>query len=197
MRWNSLRRHVAGWHEAGTPCPATAAELQPGEAGFTLVELMVTMVIAGTLSAISIFGFINYRNTSEEQGSSQELVSTLRTASEQAISEGRTYCVDLPNAASPAVNRTYSTWRIACGTGGTQTGGTHSTQAVSVSFTASVTTPATPPTCPSTHACLYFYPRGTALPATVVVASSKRTKARSRGSRAGKPLWRASASSSG
>jgi len=147
-----------------------------GQHGFTLVELMVTMAIAGTLAAISIFGFVNYRYTSEEQGSAQELVSVLRSASEQAVSEGRTYCVDLAKAAAPAVNRIYSTWQYACGAGGTQTSGLRQTQSSQVSFAATVTNPATPPTCPAAHVCLYFYPRGTALPATVIVSSSKRSK---------------------
>ena len=151
------------------------------ESGFTLVELMVTMVIAGSLASISAFGFVNYRYTSQEQGSAQELVSTLRSASEQAISEGRTYCVDLPNSAGPTLNITYSTWRYSCGgsspvVGSVQVGGTRQTQSTQVSFTSTVTNPAAPPSCPAAHSCLYFFPRGTALPATVTVTSSKRSK---------------------
>ncbi len=146
------------------------------DVGFTMIELLLTMAISGTLAAISIFGFVNYRSTSEEQGSAQALVSVMRSASEQSISEGRTYCVDLSNAATPAVNRNFSTWQRACGAGGSQTGGVGQTQSAQVSFTATVTSPSTPPPCPATHACLYFYPRGTALPAIVVVASAKRSK---------------------
>lgn len=145
--------------------------------GFTLVELMVTMVIAGTLASIATFGFANYRNTSQHQGSEQEIVSTLRSASEQAISEGRTYCVDFQNASPAASNRTFSTWRYSCGgVGSSQTGGSRMTQSTDVTFSASVTNPATPPACPAAHACLYFYPRGTALPATVTIASSKQSR---------------------
>ena len=145
--------------------------------GFTLVELMVTMVIAGTLASISIYGFANYRNTSQHQGSAQEIVSVLRSASEQAISEGRTYCVDLENGSPATGNRTFSTWRYSCGgAGSSQTGGSRTTQSTDVTFSAVVTNPATPPPCPASHACLYFFPRGTALPATVTVVSSKRSK---------------------
>ena len=150
---------------------------QQADNGFTLVELMVTMAIAGTLSAIAIFGFANYRNTSQHQGSAQEIVSVLRSTSEQAISEGRTYCVDLQNASPATGNRTFSTWRYSCGgAGSSQSGGTRTTQSTDITFSAIVTNPATPPACPASHACLYFYPRGTALPATVTVASSKRSK---------------------
>lgn len=145
--------------------------------GFTLVELMVTMVIAGTLASIAVYGFANYRNTTQQQGSAQELVSVLRSASEQAISEGRTYCVDLQNASPATGNRTFSTWRYSCGgAGSSQTGGSRTTQSTDISFSATVTNPATPSACPASHACLYFYPRGTALPATVTVASSRRSK---------------------
>ena len=137
---------------------------------------MVTMVIAGTLASISVYGFANYRNTTQHQGSAQELVSVLRSASEQAISEGRTYCVDLENASPATGNRTFSTWRYSCGgAGSSQFGGSRTTQSTDISFSATVTSPA-PPSCPATHACLYFYPRGTALPATVTVTSSKRSK---------------------
>lgn len=145
--------------------------------GFTLVELMVTMVIAGALASVSIYGFANYRNTSQHQGSAQEIVSVLRSASEQAISEGRTYCVDLQNTSPTTANRTFSTWRYSCGgAGSSQTGGSRSTQSADITFSATVAIPATPPACPASHACIYFYPRGTALPATVTVASSKRPK---------------------
>ena len=39
-----------------------------------------------------------------------------------------------------------------------------------------MTNPATPPLCPAPHACVYFYPRGTALPSTIVLTSSRRSK---------------------
>lgn len=144
--------------------------------GFTLVELIVVMSIVGILMAMSAFGFSSYRNTSEQRGSAQEMVSVLRAASERAISEGRTYCVDLAAAASG--NRAYSTWRKACTTaaGGVQSGGTRTTQSSRVTFTTTVTNPSPAPACAAGHACVYFYPRGTALPATVTVASSARSK---------------------
>lgn len=145
----------------------------PGsDAGFTLIELVVVMSIAGVLAAIATYGFVNWRYTSEEQGSAQTLVSQLRSTAEVAISEGRTYCVDLD-----AANRSYSVWRYACSTTtGAQTSGTLQTQSSRVTFTPSITVPSPAPACPSGHACVYFYPRGTATPGTITVASSARSK---------------------
>jgi type II secretion system protein H len=152
--------------------------------GFTLVELLVVMVIVGTLMAISAFAFSSYRNTAELRGSSQELMSTMRSASEQAISEGRTYCVDLTNATPSTTNRSFALWQRACTVagGGTQVGGTRKTQSSRISFSTAVTNPNAAPTCPAgqnccatDHACIYFYPRGTALQATVTVSSSARS----------------------
>ncbi|HET8616462.1 MAG TPA: GspH/FimT family pseudopilin [Actinomycetales bacterium] len=148
------------------------------DSGFTLVELMVTMTVASIMLAIGIFGFANWQRAAQQKGSARELVSTLRNASERAISEGRTYCVDI-NAAGTAME----TWRYTCGVNpasppapASQLLQKTSTQSTKVTLTATVTNPSPAPTCPTSYRCVYFYPRGTATPATVVVASSVRTK---------------------
>jgi prepilin-type N-terminal cleavage/methylation domain-containing protein len=145
--------------------------------GFTLIELVVVMAIGSIMMAIGAFTFVNYRNMSQERDSALQLQSFLRSASEQAISEGRTYCVALANGTPSSANRDYSLWQKACtsAAGGTQVL-TRKTQTGAVSFSSTVTNPATPPACPASTACIYFYPRGTALPANVVVASSARSK---------------------
>ena len=138
--------------------------------GFTLIELIVVMAIGGTLALIGTFGFVNYQRVSQHRGSSQELVSQLRNSSERSISEGRTYCVDID-----ATGRSYTTWRYACSTAtGNQVGGTRKTQSSKVTIAATVALPSPAPACPAGHSCLYFYPRGTALPATLSVASTER-----------------------
>lgn len=140
--------------------------------GFTLVELVGVMSIAGVLGLIGIFGFTNYRNAAQLRGTAQEVVSQLRNASERAISEGRTYCVDV-NASA----KTYSLWRYSCGgSGSTQVAGTKKAQGTALSFVPTLTLPATAPACPSAHSCLYFYPRGTAIPGTIQIRSSARSK---------------------
>lgn len=142
-----------------------------GESGFTLMELAVTMSIVGILAAIGMFGFWTWRDTSQHQGSAQELVSQLRNTSERAISEGRTYCV-----AVDAGGQSYTVWQKSCGGTGTQVAGPYSTQSSKVSFATTLTLPTPAPDCPASSSCFYFYPRGTAIPATVVVSSTSRSK---------------------
>jgi prepilin-type N-terminal cleavage/methylation domain-containing protein len=142
-----------------------------GTAGFTLIELVAVMATSGVLAAIGVFSFQNWRLTAEQQGSAQGLVSQLRGTAEQALSEGRTHCVDLDPA-----TKTYSVWRYSCSSAGTKVTGTLKTQSTRVGFTPSLVPPTPTPPCPTGHSCLYFYPRGTAIPATIDVTSTKRTK---------------------
>lgn len=138
--------------------------------GFTLVELLITMVIGSTLAAIGGAGVFNWQRTAEHQGSAQEVVSQLRKAAERAVSEGRTYCVDL------TPTRSYTLWRYSCGPAGTAFEGVRTTQSRRVTLQASVTLPSPAPACPAADKCVYFYPRGTATPATILVKSSARSK---------------------
>ena len=140
---------------------------RPADYGFTLVELMVTMLIASTLMSIGAFGFTNWQHTSQQRGTAQELVSALRNTAVRSVSEGRTYCVDFDSAAA----QSYSVYRVSCSTG-TLAGGGARTASTKVSLTTNVTS--TP--CLAGHKCIYFYPRGTASPATVNVTSSARSK---------------------
>ena len=143
------------------------------EGGFTLIELLVVMSIAGTLALISTFSFSNWRDTSQHQGSADELVSQLRNASQRSIAEGRTYCVDVATG-----GRSYTLWRTACDATGAQVAGPVTVQGPTVTL-AAILTPPVPvpaPLCPATSKCLYFYPRGTAVRASVTVASTVRSK---------------------
>jgi prepilin-type N-terminal cleavage/methylation domain-containing protein len=142
------------------------------DAGFTMIELVVVMSVASVLMAIGIFGFTNWQRTAQQQGSASQLVSTLRTASERAISEGRTYCVDVD------AGTTYTVWRYACAPAGTpapvQVAGPYTT-ASRVSLVTTNTLPAGA-ACPAGHKCVYFYPRGTAMTTTLAVQSTLRSR---------------------
>lgn len=137
------------------------------EAGFTLIEVMVTMAIASALMAVGVFGFTNWQRTSQQRGTAQELVSALRSTAVRAVSEGRTYCVDFDNATT----KVYAVYRVSCSTGTLARGGAR-TAGPQVSLTTNVTSAP----CTAGHKCIYFYPRGTATPATVNVTSSTRSK---------------------
>jgi Tfp pilus assembly protein FimT len=132
---------------------------------------MVVMSMTGILMAIAGYGTMNWQRTSEHKGSAQELVSFLRKASEQAVAEGRTYCVDL------TPTRSEQLWRYACSSAtGTAVTGIRTTQNARVTLEASVTLPSPAPACPAGHKCVYFYPRGTATPATINVRSTARSR---------------------
>jgi len=154
-----------------TPAMSRPCRNAVADTGFTMIELVVVMSIVSVLGAISSFGFTNWRNTSQHQGSAEELVSEFRNASVRAITEGRTFCVDVK-----AGGREYELWQYSCGgAGSSKQGAIQKVQGNDVSL-AAVTTLAGSPACPATSRCVYFYPRGTASPATVTVRSSKRSK---------------------
>jgi prepilin-type N-terminal cleavage/methylation domain-containing protein len=161
--------HLRGRLIHPSDCRKSRTQLGYDESGFTLVELMVVMVIAGALMAIGVFSFANYQQMSQQRGTAREAVSLLRNASERAISEGRTYCIDIA-----ADDLSTTTWQRACGPSGTTVGDTTRTQSPNVTLDATVGSPSPAPECPASHQCIYFYPRGTATPATVVVRSSAR-----------------------
>ena len=138
--------------------------------GFTLLEMVMVMVVVGVIATIGTGAIGHWRDTSEEQGSAQQVVSQLRNASEKATSEGRTYCVDLSSG-----GRTVTLWRYSCGGPTGVASGAKSTQSSRVTFTSTVTAPSPAAACPAGDGCVYFYPRGTATPATVLVKSSRRT----------------------
>ena len=135
--------------------------------GFTLIELLVTMIVASVMMSIGIFSFTRWQNVSQQKGSAEAVVSALRNAAERSVSEGRTYCVDFSSAST----RTYVVHRVTCGTGTVAGGGSKTLSAKVLLATTVTSTP-----CPTGDKCIYFYPRGTASAATVVVSSTARSQ---------------------
>lgn len=78
------------------------------DAGFTMLELMVVLLLIGIVSAIAVFGLSSYAQAQNLSGTAQSVLGSLRSAAERAQSEGRTYCVSFDTAT------TWSVWRYSC-----------------------------------------------------------------------------------
>jgi type II secretion system protein H len=145
--------------------------------GFTLVEMLVVMVIAGLIMSTAAWSFLSYQRAHEQNSTAMEVTSTMRNAAERSLSEGRTYCVYFNTT-----TQTYDTYRQDC---------TDTTKRVSRAKPDSsrvlLATPAFPAPspaivnqvtpCPVAGRCAYFYPRGTALAGTVKVTRTGSAKA--------------------
>lgn len=132
--------------------------------GFTLIEVMVTMLLSVLVGTTALVGLQSFGRTQDRQGTADEVVSILRTTAQRSLSEGRTYCVALDEGAS-----SWSVWRKDCTTGTrVDTGGKARGDAEldAVAFS----TPASGGGCPTTGHCVYFFPRGTATPGSLQVA---------------------------
>jgi prepilin-type N-terminal cleavage/methylation domain-containing protein len=132
------------------------------EQGFTLIEMIVTLAIAGILMAIGTWAMRSYLIANRESGTAQEVRSALRAGAEQSLSEGRTYCVYFTST-------TWTTYRSDCTVAANKVDGPHNVEDSSITL-ASIAFPAPLPpvvgqttACPTANRCAYFYPRGTAL----------------------------------
>jgi type II secretion system protein H len=114
------------------------------DAGFTLIEVLVTMVLMGLMMAIAVAGFSRYSNAHEHEGTARSLQSALRQAQQRAVTEGRAICVALTTSS-------YTVWRSSCDAAtGTKLEGPRGLQASEVHLQAVTGQP------------LVFTPRGTA-----------------------------------
>lgn len=144
------------------------------EGGFTLIELVVAITLAGILMTIGILAMHNYLISSRENSTAQGVRSALRNANESALSQGRTFCVYFTST-------TWTVYRTSCSTGGTKISGPYQVGDPSVTLTAiSFIPPSTPvpgqtTACPNASHCAYFYPRGTALPGDLQVTRPGKT----------------------
>lgn len=143
-----------------------------------MIELMVSMLILGVLSAIAVWGMRGYQRAQEFSGTAHDVVSSLRTAAERAQAEGRTYCVNFD-----ASGTSWSVWRYSCQSDFIANPGAAAAQVltnqrvqgsqVTLSVKAGYAFPssgANAGACPSgSLACIYFYPRGTASSGTLLV----------------------------
>lgn len=144
------------------------------DTGMTMIETVVTLAIASVLMAIGFVAVRNFLVASREQGTAEQIRSALRNAEEQALSQGRTYCVYFTST-------TWTTYKSDCTVPADKTSGPSqvadpSIQLGGVAFPAP--NPAVPnqtTTCPVAGSCAYFYPRGTALAGTLSVVRTGKT----------------------
>lgn len=81
------------------------------DAGFSLIEIMVTIVIVGILLALGVGSFRSWALARDHEGSATSLQTTLRQTQVRAITEGVSFCVTFDTDAS-----SYTINRYACGT---------------------------------------------------------------------------------
>lgn len=135
----------------------------PDAAGFTLLELMVVLSLAGILMTMAVGGFRAYAASQQLSGAATTLASTFRNAGERALSEGITYCVGIDQTAS-----SFRVYKQACGTGTAQTSAIKSDAVLTAASFPAVSGQAYT-SCTGFSACAYFYPRGTASAGTISV----------------------------
>lgn len=141
------------------------------DSGVTLIEVLVAMVLAAILGTVGVMSLDAYARVQGFQGTADEIVSTLRSTSQRAVSEGRTYCV-----AFDTTSHVWSVWRTACSSAsGTPVEGGGAARRTAELNNPSFS-PASPlPPCPSGGACAYFYPRGTGSPGSIEIVRGSDT----------------------
>ncbi|GEP36376.1 hypothetical protein NPS01_00390 [Nocardioides psychrotolerans] len=71
---------------------------QHADTGATLIELVVTIALAGVLMAIAVGGYVAWARSSEQEGAASEVQAVLRQAQQRAVTEGRATCVEFDTA---------------------------------------------------------------------------------------------------
>ena len=138
----------------------SATGMRAGDAGLTLVELLVGMVIVTILAVSSVSGWTRYQRAVEHRGTAQELVSALRNAQQSALAEAATYCVSFNTS-----NRSYELKKFSCGATGQVAKPATRTQSTRVSLSS----PAFLQTDGTTTADVSFFARGSATKGAVRV----------------------------
>jgi Tfp pilus assembly protein FimT len=136
-----------------------------------MVELMVTLAIAGLLMAAATLGMRTYLKATRESGTATDIRSALRNASERSIADGVTYCVKFTST-------TWTTYIHDCTVAADAVDGPTKVEESSVTLSASfsvVSEPGYVSACPAGAGCAYFYPRGIATGGTVTVSRPGKT----------------------
>lgn len=179
---------MVGRHVRRTTAVVGAASGSRDERGFTLIEMVVTMSLAGILVAAAAWGLHSYSDAQAERGTANNVISSLRDVAQRAQAEGRAYCVSFDkDPASPADSASWSVWRYSCTPwSGTDIRGDaissvkiDSKSAQGKALITSVSFATAVPSgfvggCDSTASlgCVYFFPRGVSSTGTLSVVRS-------------------------
>jgi type II secretion system protein H len=138
------------------------------DAGFTLVEAMVAIMLLGIVLAIAVNNSRSWSQAHEQSGTARTLQSVLRQAQQRAVTEGKPACVTFDVATD-----SYTVFRGACDDPAkTEVQGPKATNSSKVHLT----TPAFTNPSGTPGAAVGFTARGTAWPGTVKVTRDGSTK---------------------
>lgn len=73
--------------------PLPSGDPLPRDGGFTMLEIIVTIGVAGILMAVAVSGWQGWARASAQDGLATELRGVLRSAQQRAVTEGSSTCV--------------------------------------------------------------------------------------------------------
>jgi prepilin-type N-terminal cleavage/methylation domain-containing protein len=76
------------------------------DAGFTMIEVMVTIVLLSIMMTIAVGSYWRWARANEQSGTARTLQTVLRHSQQRAVTEGRSVCVEFNTAAN-----TYTVYR--------------------------------------------------------------------------------------
>jgi len=133
----------------------------PADAGYTVIEMVVTIALAGALMAMAVSGWQAWSQAQEHDGLVVRLQAEMRQAQQRAVTTGTSTCVLFDDAAD-----TWRTYLGACSSDTKQPVGS----AVEAGARLHLTSPSFAQGAEATGPGLTFTPRGTATPGSVRVA---------------------------